>query len=267
MVEIIDGRKIASKIKDEIAAQIYNFKGLRPSLAIILVGSREDSELYVSLKEKEGVRVGVDTHLYKLPENTSEQELLEVVDFLNNDASVDGILIQLPLPENLDTDKIISALDPKKDVDGFHPEHPDYILSPVLSAINACLDETKLNFTNKTACVFYNSEVFGLAAQTILAKKGLTVLPLDQADKADVLVSALGSPKVVTKETIKDKVILIDIGTTKVDGHVLGDIDFEDVKEKASFITPVPGGIGPLTIAFLFKNVLEIYKRKKGIKE
>lgn len=261
MVTKIDGRKIAECVKNEIVQEIFK-AGTRPNLAIILVGEREDSKLYVSLKEKEAVKVGVDTHLYKFPETTTEQELLETIDFLNIDDAIDGILIQLPLPEHLNADKIIAALDPLKDVDGFHPDHPDYISSPVLGAIIACLEEIKLDYFQKTAAVFYNSEVFGLAAQTALVKKGLTILPIEQSEEADVLVSALGVPHSIKKEVIKEGAVLIDIGTTKVDNKILGDVDFEDVKDKAAYITPVPGGIGPMTIAFLFKNVWEIFKRR-----
>ncbi len=265
MLERIDGKKIATRVKDEIAREIYQLKGSRPNLAIILVGEREDSKLYVSLKEKEAVLVGVDTHTYKLDEKVSEDELLKIIDFLNADATVDGILIQLPLPAHLDTDKIIATLDPNKDVDGFHPEHPSYITSPVLAAISACLEEINFSAAGKSACIFFNSEVFGSSAQTMLAKKGFTILPAEKSEQADVLVSALGVPRAVTAKVIKNKAVLIDIGTTKVDGQVLGDIDFESVKEKATYLTPVPGGIGPMTIAFLFKNVLEIFKRRHNL--
>lgn len=265
MVEKIDGKKIAKEVKDIITSAIYELKGPRPNLAIILVGEREDSKLYVSLKEKEAVSVGIDTHTYRLDEKISEEELLKVIDFLNADVAVDGILIQLPLPSHLDADKVISALDPKKDVDGFHPEHPDYIISPVLAAITACLREIKFSGKGKSACVFYNSEVFGLAAQTVLAKDGFSILPADKSDEADVLVSALGSPLSVTSAVIKDKAVLIDIGTTKVEERVLGDVDYESVKDKAAYLTPVPGGIGPMTIAFLFKNVFEIFKRRHSL--
>ena len=262
MVKNIDGSAIAERVKDVIAKEIFECNGPRPNLAIILVGEREDSKLYVSLKQREAVKVGVDTHLYELDEKTSEEELLKVIKFLNNDETVDGILVQLPLPAHLNTDKIIATMYPNKDVDGFHPEHPDYIISPVLAAIIACLDEIKFNYQGKTACIFYNSEVFGSSVKEILEKKGIEILPLEKSDEADVLISALGLPLSVKKEVIKKDAVLIDVGTTKVEAKVLGDIDFEDVKEKASYITLVPGGIGPMTIAFLFKNVLEIFKRK-----
>ncbi len=261
MVKNIDGRAIAERIKDDVAKEIFEFNGPRPSLAIILVGEREDSKLYVSLKEKEGKKVGVDTHLYKLDADTSEQEILDTINFLNIDPLVDGILIQLPLPAKFNTEKIVKAINPEKDVDGFHPEHPEFITSPVVAAVSACLEEIDFDGNGKTACVFYNSDVFGEEVKNTLEDKGLEILSPDRSDEADVLVSALGLPHSIKKEVIKDGAIVIDIGTTKVDGKVLGDVDYEDVKDKAEYITPVPGGIGPMTIAFLFQNVLEIFKR------
>lgn len=263
MVKDIDGKAIAERIKDGIAKEIFDFKGPRPNLAIILVGERPDSQLYVALKEKEGKKVGVDTHTYRLPEEISEQELLDVIGFLNKDESIDGILVQLPLPEKLDTDKIIAAIDPLKDVDGFHPAHPDYIISPVLASVLACLDDISFQTSGKTACVLYNSEVFGRSVKDILEKKGMIVTLKDDPEKADLLVTALGEPHKIKKEMVKDGAAIVDIGITKEGGKVLGDVDYEDVKERAGYITPVPGGIGPMTIAFLFKNTLEIFKRKQ----
>ncbi|MFA5000525.1 MAG: bifunctional 5,10-methylenetetrahydrofolate dehydrogenase/5,10-methenyltetrahydrofolate cyclohydrolase [Patescibacteria group bacterium] len=264
MVQKINGQAIAEKIKDKIAKEIHNFNGPRPNLAIILVGEREDSKLYVSLKEREGKKVGVDTHLYKLGADVPEPELLEVIDFLNKDETVDGILIQLPLPEKFNTDKIIAALNPEKDVDGFHPEHPDYIISPVLAAIDACL--TNINFApvGKMATVLYNSEVFGQEIRALLEAKGMKVNLKTKSEEADLLVTALGEPQKVKAAVIKKEAVIIDIGISGVNGQVFGDVDFKDIKDKASFITPVPGGIGPMTIAFLFKNVLEIFKRRKN---
>jgi len=263
MVKKIDGRAIAEKFKDEIAQQIYKLDGPRPNLAIILVGERPDSKLYVSLKQREGVKIGVDTHLYELGEDTSEEKLLETIDFLNKDDLIDGILVQLPLPPQFNTDKIIAAINPDKDADGFHVEHPYYVMSPVLASILACLEEIKFDYEDKTACVLHNSDIFGLSVKKILEEKGMKVILKGEPEQADLIVSALGKPYFVKKEMIKEKAVLIDIGITKVGDKVLGDIDYEDVKNKASYITPVPGGIGPMTIAFLFKNVLEIFKAKK----
>ncbi len=263
MVKKIDGRAIAERIKDGIAQEIYNFQGPRPNLAIILVGEREDSKLYVSLKQKAAVKVGVDTHLYKLEEDESEEKLLEMISYLNQDNLIDGILVQLPLPPKFDADKVIAALDPNKDVDGFHADCPSYLVSPVLASIRACLEEMKFDSQGKTACVLYNSDIFGQSVKEILEKRGLRVVAREESSQADLLVSALGRPHFVKEGMIKEDAVIIDIGITKVDGQVLGDIDLESVKDKASYITPVPGGIGPMTIAFLFKNVLEIFKRRR----
>jgi len=280
-MKLIDGKKIAEKIKDDIAAEIFTFKDRRPNLAIILASEREDSKLYVSLKEREAKRVGIDTHLYKLSEYDSEETLLDLINFLNNDELVDGILVQLPLPDKYDSNKIIKAIDPEKDVDGFHPEKPDYITSPVIAVTLKCLEEIKFDLKDKKVALLYNSEVFGdsmskaLSVFSPIIEKisvaGFDSLNDEEADKkyqeilkiskpADVLISALGLPKFIKAEMIKPGAVLIDIGISKVDGKVLGDVDAESVKDVAGFLTPVPGGIGPMTIAMLFKNVLGIHK-------
>ncbi|MFA7377612.1 MAG: bifunctional 5,10-methylenetetrahydrofolate dehydrogenase/5,10-methenyltetrahydrofolate cyclohydrolase [Patescibacteria group bacterium] len=261
MVKVISGKKIAEKVKDKIAQEIFAFKK-RPNLAIILVGSREDSKLYVSLKEREGKKVGVDTHLYLLEEKQSEKELIEIIKFLNEDPLIDGILVQLPLPTKFNTDKVILSINPEKDVDGFHPQKPDYIKSPVMLAIIACLDEIKMKGENNTACIFRNSEVFEKEIKKELGARGFSFCKNSEAKKADLVITALGKPQSLKKEIIKPGAVIIDIGITKTENGVFGDVDFKDVEEKASFITPVPGGIGPMTIAFLFKNVWEIFKRK-----
>lgn len=262
MFKLIDGKKIAEKIKDEITQEIFSLRRARPNLAIILVGEREDSKLYVSLKEKEGKKIGIDTHLYALESDISEKDLLQVIEFLNQDNLIDGILIQLPLPKKFDTDKIISAINPKKDVDGFHPHKPDYIKSPVLLSVLACLDEIKMSGDGKKACILRNSEVFEQGIIKDLKMRGFSFCDKQESYKADLLISALGAPHAIKKEMIKEGATIIDIGITKKDKKVYGDVDTSDVKDKAAYITPVPGGIGPMTIAFLFKNVLEIFKRK-----
>ena len=262
MVQKIDGKAIAEKIKKRIAKEINKLDGLRPNLAIILVGDRPDSKIYVHKKEQQGKAVGIDTHLYALDADTPEIELLRVIDFLNKDDLIDGILVQLPLPENFHTDKVIEAIAPEKDVDGFHPRHPDYIVSPVLAAIKACLEDINFAPIGKNACVMYNSEVFGASVKKLLASAGMILVQPDDSTQADLLVTALGEPHKIKSGAIKKDAVIIDIGITPVGDKVLGDVDFKDIKDKAAFITPVPGGIGPMTIAFLFQNTWEIYKRR-----
>ncbi len=263
MFKKIDGQKIAEKVKDNIAKQIYKLDGLRPNLAIILVGDREDSKIYVKLKEREAKKVGIDTHIYYLDKDVDEKEIIRVIEFLNQDKLIDAILLQLPLPKKFSTNKIINTIQKEKDVDGFRLDHPDYIVSPVMSAIKASLESIKINEKYKTACVLYNSEIFGQETKKVLKEYSLKILNNRDLKKADIVVTALGKPEYIKKDMLKEGVVLIDIGITKKEKKVYGDCDFDDLKNHASYITPVPGGIGPMTIAFLFKNVLEIYKRRK----
>lgn len=278
MGQIIDGKKLADEIKDKIAKQIFDLKGPRPNLAIILVGTRADSELYVKLKEEEAKKVGIDTHLYRCPDNIPEQEILDMIAHFNQDEMIDGILIQLPLPKGLDTDKIIKSLDPEKDVDCFHPDNLKdafvscktiEFMSPVFKTVSRMLCSVDCNLENKNICVLCNSDVFGESLAKTLGCSGakVEVVYADKFDeektkKADILITAIGKPNFIKKEMIKEGVIIIDIGTTKVGKKVVGDVDFEDVENKVSYITPVPGGVGPMTIAYLFENCLLAYRKK-----
>lgn len=264
MGKIIDGKKIAERVKDGIAQEVHSFMGERPNLSIILVGDREDSKLYVSLKEKEGKKVGIDTHLYLLEQNSKEEDILEIIKYLNKDDLIDGILIQLPLPKHINTDKIIEAINPEKDVDGFHPQKPDYIISPVLASVEACLEDVKIQGEGNKACCLYHSSVFGKGLKELLEKRGFEICDEKNSSQADLLICAKGEPLSIKKEAVKEGAVIVDIGITKKDDKVYGDVDFESVKDKVSYITPVPGGIGPMTIAFLFKNVLAVYKKRKN---
>jgi methylenetetrahydrofolate dehydrogenase (NADP+)/methenyltetrahydrofolate cyclohydrolase len=282
-MKIIDGKKIAEKIKDEIVAEILlcNHNDIcapqRPMLGIILVGERPDSALYVRLKEQEAKKVGVDTTLYKFSAAAPQAELEETIKFLNSDEATDGILLQLPLPEKFNTDKIIALMDPAKDVDGFHPENikklmagEEEILPPVVQAILEILEKIKYNPEGKSACVIVNSEIFGQALAKVLESRGAftkIATPNDedlaeQTVKADILVTAVGQPGLITAEFIKKDAVIIDIGISKEDNKVRGDVDFASVKNKAGYLTPVPGGVGPITIAAALSNVLKLYKKK-----
>ncbi len=283
-VKIIDGKKLAEKIKDQIVKEIIgcnkNIHNItRPNLAIILIGQRPDSELYVSLKEKQAKEVGIDTHLYSCPENTSELEILEMIRCLNDDETIDAILVQLPLPAGIDTDTIIMALDPTKDIDGFQPDNLEKLLSgcdfnglmpPVFAVVLEMLNSIDYEIKDKQVCIISNSNVFGQTLAHVLSCRGAKAKAVkaddknlaEQAKQADVLISAVGKPKLIKKAMVKSGAVVIDIGITKQDGKVVGDVDFDDVKDKVSYITPVPGGVGPMTIAMALKNTLEIYKRR-----
>lgn len=284
---IIDGKSIADKVKDEIVVETIKLAqagSVRPNLAIILVGEREDSKLYVDLKQKEAFKVGIDTHLYKFSENVLEEEILETIKFLNTDQEIDAILIQLPLPEHLDTEKILATLDPEKDADGFLVDKPDYVLSPVIGAIFRILSEIAFIPTGKKACILYNSEVFGQTVKESLKKIGLEIKLVSLKDfetkieaekkklfekaqaaclSADLIISALGLPEFIDESFVSNNAVVIDVGISKVNGKTKGDADADSLAVKDVWLTPVPGGVGPITIAMLFKNVLAIYNHRK----
>ena len=280
MTKIIDGQKLAKEIKDDLVKKIVKLNGKRPNLAIVLIGEREDSMLYVKLKEKEAKKVGIDTHLYKCSESTTEKEIIETIKYLNKDKIINGILIQLPLPKKFNTDKIIREINPNKDVDCFHPDNlkklnkNNKIISPVFSVVLYILNDINYNFKNKNICIISNSFIFGNNLAKILKQKSANITIVKFNDKnlqkttkqADILISAIGKPKFIKKEFIKKGVIIIDIGIYKKGKKVYGDVDFNSVNKKASYISPVPGGVGPITIAMLFKNTFELYKKGLSLK-
>jgi len=291
MVKIINGKLLAEKIKDQIVKEIKELNNLpkdktncpdvRPNLAIILIGEREDSKLYVNLKEKEAKKIGIDTHLYKCQAGTSQQEILDLINYLNKDELIDAILVQLPLPAGLDTDTIVKAISPNKDVDRFHPGNlktllstcnHDHVIPPVFAAVLAVLNSIGFdNITGKQVCVIANSNIFGKSLAHVLKCRGgqTEVVRVDDKNlpqktkQADILVTAVGQPEFIKADMIKDGVVIVDIGITKQGKLVKGDADQKSVQDKASYITPVPGGIGPLTIAMLFKNTLAIFKNRR----
>ncbi|MFH1522816.1 MAG: bifunctional 5,10-methylenetetrahydrofolate dehydrogenase/5,10-methenyltetrahydrofolate cyclohydrolase [Patescibacteria group bacterium] len=279
MTKIIDGKILAEVIKDKLVKEIVKLKEARPNLAIILIGEREDSKLYVSLKEKEAIKIGIDTHVYKCPVNAPGQEIFDMISCLNNDNLIDAILVQLPLPKGFDTDGIIQAINPAKDVDRFHPANLEIlfktcdhaqVMPPVHAVVLYMLESIKFDLKNKQACIISNSDIFGKSLAKVLeceqAKVKLTNIDDKNLNKitsqAEVLITAVGKPEFIKKEMIKKDAVIIDIGITKQGKKVIGDVDFEDVKNKASYITPVPGGVGPMTIVMLFKNTLELYKQR-----
>ncbi|MFH1233629.1 MAG: bifunctional 5,10-methylenetetrahydrofolate dehydrogenase/5,10-methenyltetrahydrofolate cyclohydrolase [Patescibacteria group bacterium] len=284
MSKIIDGQILAEKIKSNIAQEIIKLNA-RPNLAILLVGERADSELYVSLKEKEAKKVGIDTHLYKCEKNISELEILKIIKYLNKDELIDAILVQLPLPDNLNTDIIIKAIDPLKDVDGFHPDNLRILMDdcehnkampPIFAVIFEMLKSIKCDLAGKNVAVIANSKIFGNSLTRALDCHGAKTTLCHYGDKklinkisvADILITAVGKKNFIKKNMVKQDAVVIDIGITRQNGKVFGDVDFDDVKNKTSFIAPVPGGVGPMTIAMAFKNTLALYKKRRnqGIK-
>jgi methylenetetrahydrofolate dehydrogenase (NADP+)/methenyltetrahydrofolate cyclohydrolase len=294
MGKFIDGRKLAEKIKDNIVKEIIRLGSQskltqaqniirmpRPNLAIIMVGQRPDSALYAELKIKEAKKVGIDTHLYKCDAQINEREIFSLIECLNQDNSIDAILVQLPLPTGFDTDGIIRAINPTKDVDCFHPDNLKIlfktcrhkaVIPPVFMAVLEIFKSINYNLTGQKICLVVNSDIFGRGLAKILTCKGAYIDLIkphsknldDQTKVADVLITAVGQKHFIKKNMVKNGVVVIDIGITREGKKVYGDVD-PTVRDKASYLTPVPGGIGPLTIAMLFKNTLALYKKRRGL--
>ncbi|MBI3626550.1 bifunctional 5,10-methylenetetrahydrofolate dehydrogenase/5,10-methenyltetrahydrofolate cyclohydrolase [Candidatus Uhrbacteria bacterium] len=273
---LIDGQSLAEKIRLEVRRQIVTGK-LVPQLAVVLVGDDPASHLYVSLKEKACKEVGIIFHKYLVEENTTEPRLLEIIDFLNKDTNIDAILIQLPLPKQLNEDKIIQALDPKKDVDGFHPENlrkffagKPYVVPGLAAGIWRLIQETGENLVGKKAIIVANSEIFAKPLIKILEDNKIQPEYVNSQDKnlrakcrqADILIVAVGKPYFIDGDMIKSGCIIIDVGTNKLKNETVGDVDWEEINEIAGHVTPVPGGVGPMTIAMLLENVINLHQMK-----
>lgn len=288
-MNILDGKATAEQIKEEIKAQVAHFidDGLRPPhLAAVLVGNNPASETYVRNKEKNSKLVGFTSSVYNLPIDTSENELLKVVEFLNDDPDVDGFIVQLPLPQHINEEKIINTINPQKDVDGFHPINVgkmvlgiDTYLPATPSGIIELLKRYNIDTTGKHAVIIGRSNIVGTPLSILLSRKndvGNCTVTLCHSQtpniqefslQADILVAAIGKPAFVKADMVKDGAIVIDVGintvpdNTKKSGYrTIGDVDFDEVSKKASWITPVPGGIGPMTIVSLLMNTLKAYK-------
>ncbi len=277
MTKIIDGLAISKQIKDEVRAKAAEYKeqGVEICLAVIQVGNDPASSVYVGNKKKGCEYIGINSLSYELPEETTEEELLELIGKLNVDSKVNGILVQLPLPKHIDEDKIIKAIDPKKDVDGFHPQsvgalsigQPGFV-SCTPAGIIELLKRSDVEIEGKDCVVVGRSNIVGKPMALLLLRENGTVTIThsrtanlkEVTKRADILVVAIGKPKFITKEYVKEGATVIDvgihrIGTTESGKSILcGDVDYEDVFPVASAITPVPGGVGPMTIAMLMSN-------------
>lgn len=276
--QIISGTATASQIKGEVAAKIaqYRSQGKRPpGLAVILVGADPASQVYVGSKRKSCGELGIESKSYDLADTTTESELLTLIDQLNNDPAVDGILVQLPLPVHIDSRKVIDAISPNKDVDGFHPYNVGRLCQRV-PTLRACtpygvmklLETTGVNLYGKHAVIVGASNIVGrpMALELLLGGCTVTVTHRFTQDleshvrQADILVVAVGKPHFISGEWVKEGAIVIDVGINRIDGKLVGDVEFEVASQKASHITPVPGGVGPMTVAMLMQNTLQAYE-------
>lgn len=282
MSNIIDGKLVSAAVKDRVANEVkeLNAKGVDVCLAVILVGADPASQIYVANKKKACEQLGIISKEYLLPETTTQEELLALVQELNQDATVNGILCQLPLPKGLDEKVVIEALDPNKDVDAFHPVNVgrimigDYDFLPCTPAgVMEMLAYYNIDITGKECVIIGRSNIVGKPMSMLLLHKNGTVTIAHSRTKnltevtrrADILVAAVGKANFVTADMVKDGAVVIDVGINRVDGKLYGDVDFDVVKEKASYITPVPGGVGPMTIATLMQNTLTAAKRQNNL--
>lgn len=280
--QIISGTQLASQIKSNVAQQIsqYVAQGKRaPGLAVILVGADPASQVYVGSKRKSCAEIGIVSKSYDLPETTTEQALLELIEELNQDAEVDGILVQLPLPKHIDSTKVIEQISPEKDVDGFHPYNVGRLCQRI-PTLRACtpygvmklLETTGISFYGKHAVIVGASNIVGrpMALELLLAGCTVTVTHRFTEDlashirQADILVVAVGKPKFVKGEWIKEGAVVVDVGINRLEGKLVGDVEFEVAAQRASYITPVPGGVGPMTVAMLMQNTLSAYEKQQG---
>ncbi len=285
MAILVSGRDLAKqkklKMKEEVSTFLSKYKRL-PHLAVILVGEDPGSVSYVTGKEKACLEIGILNTTIKKPDNIKEEELLDLIDILNHDDTVDGILVQLPLPKHIHSDKVIQSIKKDKDVDGFHFENVAsiYLKQPGIvsctpKGIIELLDSINYPIEGKQACVIGRSNIVGMPVSKLLLNRNATVTICHSKTKdlaritsqADILVAAIGRPKFVTADMVKDGAVVIDVGVNRdsLTNKLCGDVDFDMVKEKASYITKVPGGVGPMTICCLMENTIECFL--KHVKE
>jgi methylenetetrahydrofolate dehydrogenase (NADP+)/methenyltetrahydrofolate cyclohydrolase len=280
MGTIISGKELSKTIRAEVKEKVEQLRetyGRPPHLAVVLVGEDPASRSYVKAKERACKKAMMESTVILKEETIREEELLKIIDDLNKDETVDGILVQLPLPKHIDEDKVIDAIELEKDVDGFHPLNLAYmhlgrkaIYPATPKGIMTMIHRSGIALKGKKALVIGRSNIVGKPVAMMLLKEHATVTIAHSRTKdlkaeclaSDIIVAAVGKAKMVTADMVKEGAVIIDVGVNRVDGKLVGDVDFEAIKEKASYITPVPGGVGPMTITSLLENTLECFERR-----
>lgn len=280
-MEILDGKKVSAKVREDLKLEVDNLKkeGIKPKLAVIMVGNDLASKVYVRNKNKACEEIGIEYEEFLLGEETTMEELLNVIDNLNKNQNIDGILLQSPIPKHLDINKAFRAILPEKDVDGFHP-----INAGKLSIGEKCfvpctphgvvkiIEEYNIETEGKNVVIVGRSNIVGKPLIQCMLQKNATVTVCHSktrnleefTKKADILIVAIGKQKFITENMVKEGAVVIDIGINRnEEGKLVGDVDFDNVSKKASYITPVPGGVGPMTVAMLMENVVEAAKQNK----
>jgi len=279
---IIDGKKVAAELREELKKKVTELKSTYnavPGLTVILVGEDPPSKIYVRNKEKSANEVGINSEVIKYPENVEEKVLLNKIIELNNNNNVSGILVQLPLPKHIDKRKVIETMNPKKDVDGFHPMNVGNLSSGYDSSIPCTplgcyllIKKIEKNLNGKHAVIIGRSNLNGKPMTQLLLKENCTVTITHsktkdlraECSRADIIIAAVGRPKLVKGDWVKKGAIVIDVGINKTDSGLVGDVDFDAVSKVAKAITPVPGGVGPMTIACLLNNTVECFKKAQS---
>ena len=278
---LIDGKKIAAELRKELKEEVSNLKikyKKVPGLSVILIGDLAPSQIYVKNKEKSAIEVGLKSNIIKYPDTVKEKVILDKIDELNKDETVSGILVQLPLPKHIDKQKVIEMIDPLKDVDGFHPTNVGNLSSGYQSMIPCTplgcyllIKNIESDLNGKKAVIIGRSNLNGKPMAQLLLKENCTVTITHSKTKdlkaeclaADIVVAAVGIPELVKRDWIKKDAIIIDVGINKTDKGIVGDVAFDEVSKNAKAITPVPGGVGPMTIACLLKNTIDCFKRSQ----
>lgn len=275
MTNIADGKNLAEKIYLKIASDVEKMSK-KPTLAVIITDDNEAGKIYVRNKQRACDKTGINSLTIEMKSTLSENELLSKIEELNNNPDVDAILVQLPLPKHIDSEKILNAISPEKDADGFHYVNAGKMFTGQMPDSIACtpkgiirlLDEYKFNFEGKNAVVIGRSNIVGKPVAQLLTQRNATVTLCHSKTKnidfytrnADLIVVAIGKPKFLTGDMVKNGVTVIDVGISRIDGKLSGDVDFESVSPKAALITPVPGGVGPMTVAMLIQNTYDLAK-------
>jgi methylenetetrahydrofolate dehydrogenase (NADP+)/methenyltetrahydrofolate cyclohydrolase len=280
-MQLIDGKSLANKVQTNVASEVEQLKqekNIVPGLAVILIGDDPASHAYVKMKAKACEKVGFYSITHNMPDTISQDEIIATIEMMNNNPRIDGILVQLPLPKHVDTDKILEVIDPKKDVDGFHAYNVGRLVTNLDSFV-ACtplgvmkmFEEYNIELEGQDVCVVGASNIVGkpMAALLLNANATVTVTHIFTKDlkshtsKADIIIVGVGVPGLIKEDMVKEGAIVIDIGINRIEnGSLVGDVDFKNVSKKCSYITPVPGGVGPMTIAMLLSNTLKAAKAR-----
>lgn len=283
MGKILDGKALANLLGENLKEKVKNLKaeGITPRFCVINIGDDTASKIYVRSKKRKAEKLGIIQDIYQMPADTKQQEVLDLIDKLNTDPEINGLMVQMPTPEQISADELLARIDPNKDVDSLTPANvgrlwlKDHFVEPATAeGIMALLKHYEIPLNGKNVVIIGRSNIVGKPLAALMLEKNATITIAHSktqnlaslTKRADVIVSATGEPCLIKADMVKDGVIVVDVGINRVNGKLVGDVDFDAVKEKASYITPVPGGVGPLTVQFLMEAVVNLTRRQNGRK-